>query len=201
MKLNDGERLPWTDDRIEKLKVLWSSGLSAGQIAKQLGGVTRNAVIGKASRLGLPGRGRPSSPAGSAPKPIRTSVRSLPTPKPPRAPKNNLPKANAFVVPPISGRPTNGAMSALENAEARAAYVEPPTADVGIRTVLTIRVFGECRWPVGDPRADDFAFCGAPCGIDESYCAAHAERAYVKPAPGKPKKSASELIRSVRRYV
>ena len=46
----------WSEDRVERLKVLWADGLSASQVAKQLGGVTRNAVIGKVHRLGLAGR-------------------------------------------------------------------------------------------------------------------------------------------------
>ena len=53
----------WTDERVELLKKLWLEGLSASQIAKQLGGVTRNAVIGKVHRLGLSGRATPSQPS------------------------------------------------------------------------------------------------------------------------------------------
>ncbi len=52
--------MSWTDERVEELKKLWAEGLSASQIARQLGGVTRNAVIGKVHRLGLSGRGSPS---------------------------------------------------------------------------------------------------------------------------------------------
>ena len=55
-------QLNWTDDRVEQLKNLWTEGLSASQIARALGGVTRNAVIGKVHRLGLPGRGAPCRP-------------------------------------------------------------------------------------------------------------------------------------------
>lgn len=50
----------WTDERVEKLKKLWAEGLSASQIAAQLGGVSRNAVIGKVHRLSLPGRAKAS---------------------------------------------------------------------------------------------------------------------------------------------
>src|SRR3954467_15102818 len=73
----------WTDERVELLKKLWQDGLSASQIAKQLGGVTRNAVIGKVHRLGLSGRAAPSNPARpafKAPRPARpvTSAPSAP---------------------------------------------------------------------------------------------------------------------------
>ena len=54
--------LNWTDDRVELLKKLWSEGLSASAIATALGGVTRNAVIGKVHRLGLSGRAKPPQP-------------------------------------------------------------------------------------------------------------------------------------------
>src|SRR5476649_1045832 len=72
----DGWRcaMGWTDERVESLKRLWLDGLSASQIAKQLGGVTRNAVIGKVHRLGLSGRATPSHPSRTtfkAPRPAR----------------------------------------------------------------------------------------------------------------------------------
>ncbi|WP_010546096.1 GcrA family cell cycle regulator, partial [Sphingomonas elodea] len=51
--------MSWTDERIETLKKMWDSGLTATQIAEELGGVSRNAVIGKAHRLGLPSRPSP----------------------------------------------------------------------------------------------------------------------------------------------
>ncbi len=52
--------MSWTDERVEQLKSLWTEGLSASQIARTLGGVTRNAVIGKVHRLGLAGRASPA---------------------------------------------------------------------------------------------------------------------------------------------
>src|SRR3954465_2625436 len=59
----EGFKMSWTDERVETLKKLWSDGLSASQIAAELGGITRNAVIGKVHRLGLSGRAKsPSSP-------------------------------------------------------------------------------------------------------------------------------------------
>src|SRR5436305_8606477 len=58
--------MTWTDDRVEQLKKLWEAGLSASQIAAELGNVTRNAVIGKVHRLGLSGRAK--SPSSAAPR-------------------------------------------------------------------------------------------------------------------------------------
>ena len=72
--------ITWTDERVELLKKLWSDGLSASQIAAELGdGVTRNAVIGKVHRLGLSGRGK--AKAASAPRPRKaTRAPSAPSP-------------------------------------------------------------------------------------------------------------------------
>ena len=64
--------MAWTDERVELLKKLWAEGLSASQIAGRLGGVTRNAVIGKVHRLGLSGRA--TSSRSSSPRPRRTHV-------------------------------------------------------------------------------------------------------------------------------
>src|SRR5215472_3967995 len=74
----------WTDERVELLKKLWQDGLSASQIAKQLGGVTRNAVIGKVHRLGLSGRAAPSKPARpqfKTPRPVRVAPQAPSAPR------------------------------------------------------------------------------------------------------------------------
>ena len=65
--------MSWTDERVELLKKLWADGLSASQIAAELGGITRNAVIGKVHRLGLSGRAKsprrpPRARASRAPR-------------------------------------------------------------------------------------------------------------------------------------
>jgi len=81
--------MSWTEDRVEVLKKLWAEGHSASQIAKELGGVTRNAVIGKVHRLGLSGRATPSRPVKRPPRLARPKPRVQPdgsvvTPKPSR---------------------------------------------------------------------------------------------------------------------
>ena len=78
----------WTEDRVGALKKLWLEGQSASQIAKELGGVTRNAVIGKVHRLGLSGRAAPSQPARTATAFRTTRPRpSQPAPAQPSASK------------------------------------------------------------------------------------------------------------------
>src|ERR1700684_4205860 len=70
-------RMSWTDERVELLKKLWSDGLSASQIAAELGGITRNAVIGKVHRLGLSGRAKSTSSASPRPRKARAPSHML----------------------------------------------------------------------------------------------------------------------------
>ena len=88
--------MSWTDERVETLKRMWSEGQSASQIAKELGGVPRNAVIGKVHRLGLSGRAAPSKPARpvfKAPRPARQAAA-------PAAPRRIAPPPLAAAAPP-----------------------------------------------------------------------------------------------------
>jgi GcrA cell cycle regulator len=134
--------LNWTDDRVEQLKNLWTEGLSASQIARALGGVTRNAVIGKVHRLGLAGRASPS-----------------------RSERPRLPMA-----PKVSMRTHVPPAPVVEE--------DPLTFDDGSHaTVLTIND-RMCRWPIGDPSADEFHFCGRSPKGGSPYCEAHARKAY-----------------------
>ncbi|MBN9319059.1 MAG: hypothetical protein BGN86_12140 [Caulobacterales bacterium 68-7] len=130
----------WSDDRVTHLRRLWVDGLSAAQIARSLGGVTRNAVIGKVHRLGIAGRASPSSPgkprAGRAARPVRRQAPKIAAPAALRTP--------------------------------RTVTVEEPGL-VGGGMGLSAHV---CRWPIGDPKAEGFSFCGRPAvGV---YCRAHA---------------------------
>lgn len=143
----------WTQPRIETLTALWRSGLSAAQIARTLGGVTRNAVIGKLHRLGLAGRATPRSP-----RPIR-AARSPPRPARARQP-----------LQPALRRP----------AEAAPRYEDVATESIGAVDLARLPAHA-CRWPIGDPREPDFGFCGRPVDA-RPYCDAHRRRAY-RPVP------------------
>ena len=162
----------WTDERVETLKKLWLEGHSASQIAKQLGGVTRNAVIGKVHRLGLSGRAAPSQP----------SRQVLRTPRPPR------PATHHHLAPRRTVEPR-----ALPVPQA-VVYPEEP----GSATVLTLGAH-MCKWPIGDPASDGFTFCGRRIN-EGSYCVEHARVAY-QPQQKKGKGSAADLARSLRRYI
>lgn len=82
--------MSWTDERIDALKRMWDGGQTATQIAEELGGVSRNAVIGKAHRLGLPARPSPVKPneakvAAAASAATPAEPRPAPAPSAPRA--------------------------------------------------------------------------------------------------------------------
>lgn len=151
--------LTWDEDRTEKLKTLWAEGLSASKIADKLGeNITRNAVIGKASRLKLKGRA--------------TSQRRKPTVK--RVPANNRPR---------TAKPRQSAWQqhlAGLPAELPPAIVEQPVPLHQRRTVETVEAH-DCRWPIGDPQDADFHFCGAKKLEGLPYCECHARRAFSRP--------------------
>ncbi|MEQ8510188.1 MAG: GcrA family cell cycle regulator [Rhodospirillaceae bacterium] len=111
----------WTDDRIGKLKKLWSEGLTTGEIGKRLG-VSKNAVVGKAHRLGLKSRPSPIRRAGKKP--------------------------------------------------------EVKKEETQVYTLATLNS-QTCRWPHGDPKEEDFHFCGKPIFQTKPYCAEHCAQAYV----------------------
>jgi len=155
--------MTWTDDRVELLKKLWSDGLSASQIAAELGGITRNAVIGKVHRLGLSGRAK--APSSTAPRPRKA-----------RPPSHVLRMT----------RPAMRGNTALAR-HALAVYELDPEPEpmpleniipIGQRCSLLELSDAKCRWPIGDPGTSDFFFCGGPPVGELPYCAYHARIAY-----------------------
>ena len=166
----------WTEDRVGALKKLWLEGQSASQIAKQLGGgVTRNAVIGKVHRLGLSGRAAPSQPARATFRPARPRPAAQPTQAP------SAPRRIEAVQPRVAAAPS----------------VPAPMPDLpGTATVMTLGAH-MCKWPIGDPSSNEFSFCGrrSSAGV---YCVEHARVAYQ---PQVKRGGATDLARSLRRYI
>ena len=172
--------MSWTDERVETLKKLWQEGHSASQIAKTLGGVTRNAVIGKVHRLGLSGRAAPSQPARplyKPAKPPRPAAQAQPAPKP--APRR------------VSVEPAPRPVAQVPAVP----IIEGP----GSATVLTLGS-KMCKWPIGDPSSDEFTFCGRRADDGIPYCVEHSRVAY-QPQQKKKKDNGTELSRSLRRYL
>ncbi|EJF91228.1 GcrA family cell cycle regulator [Bartonella tamiae] len=174
----------WTDERVELLKKLWSEGLSASQIAAQLGGVSRNAVIGKVHRLKLSGRGKPTKSTPRANKTVENSASNNLTSN-----TASVSRASRVATPTsaASGRNTtrNVGATALKLdfvADAVSQVETRPTEDVVVPMSrhLSLLQLSEttCKWPVGDPLAEDFYFCGADSGENGPYCTFHAKMAF-----------------------
>jgi GcrA cell cycle regulator len=154
----------WTDERVELLKKLWADGLSASQIAGELGNVTRNAVIGKVHRLGLSGRAKDKA-ASAAPQRPRKASRT------PSAPAPIAPQPHINVVTaPIPLQPVTEEPEVLAEDE----MAVPMSERV---TIMDLRE-SMCRWPMGDPTKPEFRFCGARSITGLPYCTHHARIAY-----------------------
>lgn len=170
----------WTDERVEQLKKLWAEGLSASQIAGRLGGVTRNAVIGKVHRLGLSGRATTSRMKSHRARP--RAVASNPAKRP--------------VAKSRFGTVGNPALRALYSPDAET-YV-PPAEEVVIplaeRKSLQMLTENSCRWPIGDPQTPDFHFCNHTKVPGLSYCEHHARRAYQPPQPRRRDREIGEPV-------
>ena len=174
--------MSWTDERVELLKKMWGEGQSASQIAKELGGVTRNAVIGKVHRLGLSNRNggggtTKAEPKAKAKPAAKTEAKpkaaSKPAAKPEQKPEAAAPAttpARKQIIP--AGQPLPPQPSANEidpEALAKVSEIEKKAKKLSLME-LTERT---CKWPVGDPATEDFWFCGLPVQSGKPYCEAH----------------------------
>jgi GcrA cell cycle regulator len=150
--------MTWTDERVELLKKLWADGLSASQIAAELGGITRNAVIGKVHRLGLSGRAKSPSTA---------------------APRQRKPRAATML---RISRPSVRGNTALAHAyELDTEFEAEPIENVipiNQRRTLLELTEETCRWPIGDPGSAEFFFCGGKTVTTLPYCPYHCRVAY-----------------------
>ncbi|WP_146617701.1 GcrA family cell cycle regulator [Rhodoplanes serenus] len=161
-------RAEWTNERVERLRALWTEGLSASQIADDLGGVTRRGVIGKAHRLHLEPRGRGH----------RVSTeKSEPRPRPRIARRSKFRMPAPDVVVPVAVPAPAASPIEIDDTPLRCVETTGPSVD------LTRLTNSTCRWPLhadGElPR-----FCGA-LGADlaagRPYCARHARLSVVRP--------------------
>jgi GcrA cell cycle regulator len=158
--------MSWTDERVELLKKLWSDGLSASQIAAELGGITRNAVIGKVHRLGLSGRAKSASSAAPRPRKARSPMMRI-------------------------GRASIRGNTALAHAYEMEAEAAPELIDnvipIGQRRTILELTEQTCRWPVGDPGSTEFFFCGGNTLGGLPYCALNPRNRDAKaPEPWAP---------------
>ncbi len=146
--------MAWTDERIAQLKAGWEGGMTASQIAEMLGeGVSRNAVIGKAHRLGLESR----------PSPVKAGEEEVVA-----APATAAPAVVAALPTPVAARP---------------AAKRPVRTGKAARTTLLDLSEKVCKWPIGHPGEPDFHFCGKPSQAGFPYCTEHCLVAYQAQLP------------------
>jgi GcrA cell cycle regulator len=153
--------MSWNEQKIQMLKDMWGNGYSASEIAKRLGGMTRNAVIGKAHRLKL----------SSRPSPIRREEEG--------AQGSVLPSIKStrkrVMLRPLPPMPMPSTVKTLTDRESFKSLDSAKRIE-GI--AVTKAGDRHCRWPVGDPRSPDFRFCGCPAHEGLPYCVDHARVAY-----------------------
>lgn len=171
--------MSWTDERVEVLKKLWAEGLSASQIANRLGGVTRNAVIGKVHRLGLSGR---------------TTTSRV---KAPRQRRRTAPHSGGGGGGQTFRTHGNVALKAYYEADPDAevqlapAPVEELVIPISERASILSLKESMCRWPIGDPGEEEFHFCGRHSDQGVPYCEFHSRVAYQPPNRRKEKRAAA----------
>jgi GcrA cell cycle regulator len=198
--------MAWTDERIDQLKKLWEKGLTASQIAEELGGVSRNAVIGKAHRLDLKSRPSPvksnNGEKKAAPKkavrpmPIASPKASTESPAPTRT--NSIPISTDLTaarstasMPRVVSIGPGGFMrqgpgdqqAPIPPAPPRRLVAAKPSADIAGKTTLLDLNERVCRWPMGHPGEADFHFCGTAVNPGFPYCVEHCGRAYQAQLP------------------
>jgi GcrA cell cycle regulator len=196
--------MSWTEERIERLKKMWHDGATASQIADELGGVSRNAVIGKAHRLGLEQRPSPvkpgeekevkkAAPAAAASRPAAPKAEA---PKP--APSSSTPEPAARATPPRSApemqyrsigpggfirQGPGDQQPPIPPAPPRRLVPAKPSPEVADKTSLLDLNDRICKWPMGHPGEPDFHFCGQAANPGFPYCVQHCGVAYQAQLP------------------
>lgn len=205
--------MSWTDERIATLTKMWESGATASQIADELGGVSRNAVIGKAHRLGL--KARPSPVKANEPRPAPRAKDAEPkgaakarpkAPEPPReeeparapqaerapsaTPSQPLPHVTPELPRVVSVGPggflrqgPGDQQAPIPPAPPRRLVPAKPSPEIADKTSLLDLNDRVCRWPIGHPGEPDFHFCGEKVNPGFPYCVEHCGRAYQAQLP------------------
>jgi GcrA cell cycle regulator len=202
--------MSWTEERIERLKKMWAEGATASQIADELGGVSRNAVIGKAHRLGLEQRPSPVKPGDE--KDLKKPAPAAVDPAPKAAPKADTSRAlPSAATPPAAGRaPAQSPMPPRSAPEMQYRSIGPggfirqgpgeqqapippapprrlvpakPSPEVADKTSLLDLNDRICKWPIGHPGEPDFHFCGEAANPGFPYCVQHCGVAYQAQLP------------------
>jgi GcrA cell cycle regulator len=194
--------MSWTEERIERLKKMWHDGATASQIAEELGGVSRNAVIGKAHRLGLEQRPSPVKP-GEEKEAKKPAPAAAVAPK--SAPRAEAPKAaSAAPAAPHAAAPHRPASEMQYRSIGPGGFIrqgpgdqQPPIPPAPPRRLVPAKPSPEiaektslldlndriCKWPMGHPGEPDFHFCGQAANPGFPYCVQHCGVAYQAQLP------------------
>ena len=151
--------MPWVDSNVERLRELWDQGLPTAQIGKLLG-FTKNAVVGKAHRIGL--ERRPSPIRRTAIKPDRKKARS------PVIPKLNFESSDQKEIIKLQNKESNS--NKLYSS------FQP-----SVQSLFAGNKKRGCEWPEGDPDEPGFHFCEKDRFEDKPYCLDHCAVAYIIP--------------------
>jgi len=198
--------MSWTEERIERLKKMWHDGATASQIAEELGGVSRNAVIGKAHRLGLeqrpspvkPGEEKDRKPAATTAAPAPAAAKPAPKADPADSRETAAPGSHAR--PPSKLTPTElqyrsigpggfvrqgpgDQQAPIPPAPPRRLVPAKPSPEVADKTSLLDLNDRICKWPIGHPGEPDFHFCGNAANPGFPYCVEHCGVAYQAQLP------------------
>ncbi len=215
--------MAWTDERIEQLKTMWEKGMTASQIAESLGGVSRNAVIGKAHRLSLEARPSPVKPNEAEEKAVAAAPAPSPvTATPPVAkaaprgavahdnvPRQPAPPPSPFP-PAIPSGPTGAQLRSIgpggflrqgpgdqappaTPAPPRRLVPARPSPEIAGKTSLLDLNDRICKWPLGHPGEPDFHFCGDTVNPGFPYCVAHCGQAYQAQMPRRDRRAPPPL--------
>lgn len=169
--------MAWTDEMVEDLKKMWHEGLTTGEIGKRLN-VSKNSIVGKVHRLGLSGRPSPIKKKDNSEKKEKTTEPVVKAEKIEKAAKEEKIPAT---VKTKSEKPVK---TEIETPREEKVEFSKPHAKTEInrhgKTMLTDLDNHTCRWPIGDPKDENFHFCGKKVKIGQTYCDEHANIAYVK---------------------
>ena len=195
--------MAWTDEMVEELKRLWAEGVTTGEIGRRLN-ISKNSIVGKVHRLGLSGRPSPikkksdnpsaeKAPKKAVTKEKKPSVKKSDTPKsadkkvqikePATEKKEATPKpVEVKKAPAVQVNPEPAGVSNEEDIKlAKSMTMVAPTTAKSENLSLTELDNHTCRWPIGDPKDENFHFCGKKIRLGQTYCEEHAAIAYVKP--------------------
>lgn len=181
--------MAWTDEMVEELKRLWAEGVTTGEIGRRLN-ISKNSIVGKVHRLGLSGRPSPikkkseEAPAKPAAKTPTKEKTAKPAKKEtPAKPAAKTPEPAAVKSKPAAPKvqPQPSSAEASEEDIKLAKSLNIPSADNTKKEFLSLIDLDNhtCRWPIGDPKDENFHFCGRKVRLGQTYCEEHAAIAYV----------------------